>query len=61
MKHRGWPVTFSMGAVTTDNPPATSDEALKQADRLMYRAKKRGKDAIVHEVTPRPTTSLSGA
>lgn len=55
MVQRGWSVTFSIGAVTMDNPPATSDEAFQLADRLMYRAKHSGKDAIVHEILLEPT------
>ncbi|MEO8215270.1 MAG: GGDEF domain-containing protein, partial [Myxococcales bacterium] len=52
---RGWPVTFSIGAVTTAEPPDTCDEALQQSDLLMYRAKRNGKDRLVHDVPVVPS------
>jgi diguanylate cyclase (GGDEF)-like protein len=45
-----WPVTFSIGAITFISPPATVDEMLRLADRLMYSAKKSGKNQIRHEI-----------
>ncbi len=47
--HR-WPVTFSIGAATTVSADARDHDLLREADRLMYIAKKRGKDAVVHQI-----------
>jgi diguanylate cyclase (GGDEF)-like protein len=49
---RGWPVTFSLGAATFLRPPHDIDELVGVADELMYRAKRGGKDRVVHEVVP---------
>jgi diguanylate cyclase (GGDEF)-like protein len=46
MRQEGWPVTFSIGAVTFLKPPDTVDEMLNEADILMYAAKNSGKDTI---------------
>jgi PleD family two-component response regulator len=48
MKENGWPVTFSIGAVTFTTPPASITEMIKQADDLMYAAKRDGKDMVKH-------------
>jgi len=50
-------VTFSIGAITFDQPPESVDEMLRQADDLMYRAKEAGKNRIVHEVVQEHTDS----
>jgi len=50
MRSSGWPVTFSIGALTCVDPPHTVDEMIKLADGLMYEVKKDGKNAIRHEV-----------
>ncbi len=45
MAEKGWPVTLSIGAVTTEGPdPAALPELLAEADRLMYEAKRAGRD-----------------
>ncbi|HWS56862.1 MAG TPA: GGDEF domain-containing protein [Pyrinomonadaceae bacterium] len=44
----GWPVTFSIGVVTFDEPPASVDELLRAADALMYEAKRLGKNSVRH-------------
>ena len=46
----GWPVTFSIGVVTFDDPPASVDEMMRAADELMYAAKRHGKDTVRHRV-----------
>lgn len=45
-----WPVTFSMGLVTYLKSPATIDEVIGRADRLMYEVKEVSKDALRWEV-----------
>jgi len=50
MRDREWPVTFSMGAVTFIEPPASVDEMVQRADALMYAGKQEGKDVIRYEV-----------
>jgi diguanylate cyclase (GGDEF)-like protein len=45
-RHRGWPVTFSLGLVTFVLPPSTVDELIEKADRLMYDVKTAGKNQI---------------
>ena len=50
MAKGGWPVTFSIGAVTFEAPVDTSREALRVADAAMYTVKRSGKDGIHHVV-----------
>ena len=50
MDRGGWPVTFSIGAVTFEAPVDTSREALQVADVAMYAVKHAGKDGIRHAV-----------
>ena len=50
MAKGGWPVTFSIGAVTFEAPVDTSREALRVADAAMYSVKHSGKDGIHHVV-----------
>lgn len=49
MKFNNWPVGFSIGAVTYLNAPPTADEAIHQADKLMYTVKHSGKDRLFHQ------------
>ena len=44
MKRRGWPVSFSLGAATFQNPEGSTSEIISYVDELMYRVKKSGKD-----------------
>ena len=46
MQNHNWPVTVSIGAVVFMKPPPSAKEMVKQADDLMYAAKKAGKNAI---------------
>jgi diguanylate cyclase (GGDEF)-like protein len=57
-RRNDWPVTFSVGLVTWDAPPASVDEMLRAADTLMYAAKRQGKNRIQHRVL---TASASAA
>lgn len=50
VSERGWPVTFSMGAVTFVRPPDSVDEMIATADDLMYAAKRDGKGILSHQV-----------
>jgi diguanylate cyclase (GGDEF)-like protein len=47
MAAQGWPVTFSVGIITFTSPPASVQEAIGAADRLMYAVKAAGKDSAV--------------
>jgi len=46
-----WDVTMSIGLLTCESPPESSDLALREADALMYRAKSEGKNRVCHDVT----------
>ena len=52
MQARGWAVGFSLGAVTFDSVPGSLDEALREADTLLYQAKRAGKGQVRHETRP---------
>jgi diguanylate cyclase (GGDEF)-like protein len=49
LEREQWPVTLSIGAVTSHNTDATIDEMIHSADTLMYRVKNAGKNALRHE------------
>jgi diguanylate cyclase (GGDEF)-like protein len=53
MSLRGWDVSFSIGGVTFLAPPRSVDEMLGAADRLMYEAKRGGKNSVRLEVLER--------
>jgi len=46
MQRGGWPVTVSVGAVCFLRAPQTIEEAIHEADVLMYQAKKSGKNRV---------------
>jgi diguanylate cyclase (GGDEF)-like protein len=50
MDEHGWPVTFSIGAVTFLSPPSTLEQMVSEADRLMYAAKRSGKNRVQQSV-----------
>ncbi|HBG61771.1 MAG: hypothetical protein A2243_03895 [Omnitrophica WOR_2 bacterium RIFOXYA2_FULL_38_17] len=50
MKENNWPVTFSIGLASFIFPPNSAEFAIKKADELMYKAKRKGKDRIYQEV-----------
>jgi diguanylate cyclase (GGDEF)-like protein len=60
MARRKWPVTLSIGAVTFPRPTRDVDEMVRQVDELMYRAKKAGKNRIVHESRQHAAAEPSG-
>ncbi len=45
----GWAIGFSIGVAVFPVAPSTVAEGLNTADRLMYRAKKAGKNNIIYE------------
>jgi len=44
VREHGWPVTFSIGAVTFPSGVPSADEMVRQADDLMYSVKRSGKN-----------------
>jgi diguanylate cyclase (GGDEF)-like protein/PAS domain S-box-containing protein len=44
MARHAWPITFSVGAVTYRQPPASVDLAIQQADDLMFSVKHAGRN-----------------
>jgi PleD family two-component response regulator len=45
-------VTFSIGLATFHPPPPEVEVLLREADRLLYEAKRSGKDSIRSHVFP---------
>ena len=43
-----WPITFSIGAITYNSPPASADAMLREVDARMYAVKRDGKNMISH-------------
>jgi diguanylate cyclase (GGDEF)-like protein len=50
VQSENWPVTFSIGAVTFENPPDSVEQLIIAADRQMYNAKIKGKNRIHYKV-----------
>ncbi|MDP2316233.1 MAG: GGDEF domain-containing protein [Pseudomonadota bacterium] len=50
MAQHGWPVTFSVGAVTFRALPRNERDLMQIVDARMYEAKKGGKDQLIHEI-----------
>ena len=61
LRYLPFPVTFSIGAVTFNVPPASTAELTRAADEAMYAAKRAGKDAIRHRIVDAPLSSDSRA
>ena len=55
MNRLGYPVTISMGAVTFRTIPSSVESLIKQADELMYKVKREGKNAILFSEWPEHT------
>ena len=47
MQANGWPVTFSIGVASYRVTPSDFDGLLRQANGLMYEAKRGGRDRIL--------------
>ncbi|HLO25147.1 MAG TPA: diguanylate cyclase [Geobacteraceae bacterium] len=54
MEKLGWSITFSIGVLTCDSPPASQDEMIRQADSLMFRVKRMGKNAVCYAEYGKP-------
>lgn len=52
MQREHWPVTFSIGVVTSLTPPPDTEHLVHLADELMYAAKRGGKNRIEYAVYP---------
>jgi len=50
MASKKWPVTTSIGAMTFPQPLRDVDALVRRVDELMYRAKKAGRNRIIHLV-----------
>ena len=50
MRRNGWPVTFSIGAITCTEKEHTADTLMQRVDGLLYSAKNHGKNAIESDV-----------
>ena len=61
MDQHGWPVTFSIGVLTCLIPLATSEDIIREVDRVMYNIKKTGKDTVHYETYPQLTAGLLNA
>jgi diguanylate cyclase (GGDEF)-like protein len=48
MEEKGWPVTFSIGAISFEAAMHDIRDIIKMADDLMYEVKKTGKNRIEH-------------
>jgi diguanylate cyclase (GGDEF)-like protein len=46
MRSNSWPVTFSIGLVVYERAPEAVEDLMREADQLMYGAKRNGGDAI---------------
>ena len=58
MRNHHWPVTFSIGALTCQAAPSSSQELIRQADQLMYSVKATCKDAVAYATyTSEPAAS----
>lgn len=49
---RGWEVTYSIGLVTFEEMPGSTDQMLSEADRVMYTVKLATKDSLAAAVWP---------
>lgn len=58
VERKKWPVTFSIGLITYETVPESVHEMVEEADKLMYQAKKQGKNAIVRKVKSTGEPSL---
>ena len=58
LNREGWPITLSVGAVTVYAAHLDIDQLIHESDRLMYKVKNAGKNAIRHEfLAPMPNAT----
>lgn len=50
MQKEGWPVTCSIGLITSTQPEIDVDGLIRRADDAMYFAKQKGKDTLEHNL-----------
>ncbi len=50
MVAEGWPVTFSIGALTLERSTGTAREIIVAVDDLMYEVKRVGKNSLLHRI-----------
>ena len=50
MQKNDFPATFSIGGVTCVKPTCTFQSTMAMADIMMYAAKKKGKNQVMHEI-----------
>lgn len=48
MGDHGWPVTFSIGVVTSASGQVDVETFIREADELMYQVKREGKNRVLH-------------
>lgn len=58
MAKQNWPVTFSIGVVTCNHPPADLDQLVQLGDQAMYAAKRGGKNRIEYHLYPAGPASI---
>jgi diguanylate cyclase (GGDEF)-like protein len=58
MQSNGWPVTFSIGALTLEGTQISVDELLGRADQLMYMVKNGGKNNIHYASFPQESFAV---
>lgn len=58
MKKNDWPVTFSIGVVSFNEPIEHIRDMIKLSDDLMYKVKKSGKNKIEHIIWPLIKTDI---
>jgi len=61
MTRHGWNVSFSVGAATFVEPPASVDQMMARADELMYEAKKSAKGSMRLAVVGGPAAPAEAA
>ena len=53
-QERNWPVTYSIGLVTFEQAPKSTDDMIGEADKLMYSVKRGSKNNLQVGVWPHP-------
>ncbi len=59
MEELGVATSVSIGALTVQQATVTANDVLSAGDELMFRAKKEGKDRIVHETLGPPAARVA--